>query len=134
MVAVLRTAPGSPAAGVVSDTSNFGPQLKLSRTGRCRLRYRGHSSDCPRPVRKVISLRPRGRGFPCALLEGAPNPSVRCCLWELPVDVWSDAALGRILSPEADQPNAAPVVVMSGNFFWSADSLGSEKVGSVMPP
>jgi putative ABC transport system permease protein len=136
LVSVLRTAPGESRSGVsypdyiyfrdhsktLSDLSLFGYGIAVT------------SSDLPATGPESSSRFAGAFGFQLPqLLEGSAQPIGCDFVSGNYLSMYgATPLLGRILSPEDDQPNAAPVVVMSGNFWQRWFHSDPEVVGSVL--
>ena len=136
LVSVLRTAPGESRSGVsypdyiylrdhsktLSDLSLFGYGIAVT------------SSDLPTTGPESSARVAGAVGFQLPqLLEGSAQP-IECDFVSgnyLPM-YGATPLLGRILSPADDQPNAAPVVVMSGNFWQRRFHSDPKVVGSLL--
>src|SRR6202043_151327 len=136
LVSVLRTAPGESRTGVsypdyiyFRDHSKSFSDLSLFAYGIAVT-----SSDLPTTGPEVSSGVAGAVGFQLPqLLEGSAQP-IGCIFVSgnyLPM-YGATPLLGRILSSEDDQPNAAPVVLMSGNFWQRRFHSDPKVVGSVL--
>ena len=136
LVSVFRTSPGESRSGVsypdyiyFRDHSKSFSELSLFAYGIAVT-----SSDLPATGPESSSRIAGAVGFQLPqLLEGSAQP-IGCIFVSgnyLPM-YGAMPLLGRILSPEDDQPNAAPVVLMSGNFWQGRFHSDPKVVGSVM--
>jgi len=136
LVSVFRTSPGESRSGVsypdyiyFRDHSKSFSELSLFAYGIAVT-----SSDLPATGPESSSRIAGAVGFQLPqLLEGSAQP-IGCIFVSgnyLPM-YGAMPLLGRILSPEDDQPNAAPVVLMSGNFWQRRFHSDPKVVGSVM--
>jgi predicted permease len=136
LVSVLRTAPGESNGGMsypdyiyFRDHSKSFSDLSLLAYGIAVT-----SSDLPSTGPESSSRVAGAVGFQLPqLLEGSAQP-IGCNFVSgnyLPM-YGATPLLGRILSPEDDQPNAAPVVLMSGNFWQRRFHSDPKVVGSVL--
>jgi predicted permease len=136
LISVFRTAPGESRSGVsypdyiyfrdhsktLSDLSLFGYGVAVT------------SSDLPATGPESSSRFAGAVGFQLPqLLEGSAQPIGCDFVSGNYLSMYgATPLLGRILSPEDDQPNAAPVVVMSGNFWQRRFHSDPKVVGSVL--
>src|SRR5258705_9411801 len=136
LVSVLRTAPGESRSGVsypdyiyfrdhsktLSDLSLFGYGIAVT------------SSDLPATGPESSSRFAGAVGFQMPqLLEGSAQPIGCDFVSGNYLSMYgATPLLGRILSPGDDQPNAAPVVLMSGNFWERRFHSDRKVVGSVL--
>jgi predicted permease len=136
LVSVFRTAPGESRGGVsypdyiyFRDHSKSFSDLSLVAYGNAVT-----SSDLPATGPEGSSRVAGAVGFQLPqLLEGSAQP-IGCIFVSgnyLPM-YGATPLLGRILSPEDDQPNAPPVVLMSGNFWQRRFHSDPRVVGSVL--
>src|SRR5712675_1656252 len=136
LVSVLRTAPGESRSGVshpdyiyfrdhsktLSDLSLFGYGIAVT------------SSDLPATGPESSSRFAGAVGFQLPqLLEGSAQPIGCDFVSGNYLSMYgATPLLGRILSSGDDQPNAAPVVLMSGNFWQRRFHSDPKVVGSVL--
>src|SRR5882724_320024 len=136
LVSVLRTAPGESRSGVsypdyiyfrdhsktLSDLSLFGYGIAVT------------SSDLPATGPESSSRFAGAVGFQLPqLLEGSAQPIGCDFVYGNYLSMYgATPLLGRILSSGDDQPNAAPVVLMSGNFWQRRFHSDPRVVGSVL--
>ena len=136
LVSVFRTAPGEARSGVsypdyiyFRDHSKSFSDLSLLAYGIAVT-----SSDLPATGPEGSSRVAGAVGFQLPqLLEGSAQP-IGCDFVSgnyLPM-YGATPLLGRTLSPGDDQPNAAPVVLMSGNFWQRRFHSDPKVVGSVL--
>src|SRR5258708_679493 len=136
LVSVLRTAPGESNGGMsypdyiyFRDHSKSFSDLSLLTYGIAVT-----SSDLPSTGPESSSRVAGAVGFQLPqLLEGSAQP-IGCNFVSgnyLPM-YGATPLLGRILSPEDDQPNAAPVVLMSGNYWQRRFHSDPKVVGSLL--
>src|SRR5882762_1445797 len=136
LVSVLRTAPGESNGGMsypdyiyFLDHSKSFSDLSLLAYGIAVT-----SSDLPATGPEGSSRVAGAVGFQLPqLLEGSAQP-IGCDFVSgnyLPM-YGATPLLGRTLSPGDDQPNAAPVVLMSGNFWQRRFHSDPKVVGSVL--
>jgi macrolide transport system ATP-binding/permease protein len=136
LVSVFRTAPREPRSGVsypdyiyFRDHSKSFSELSLFAYGIAVT-----SSDLPATGPESSSPLAGAVGFQLPqLLEGSAQPIGCIFVSGNYLSMYgATPLLGRILSPEDDQPNAAPVVLMSGNFWQRRFHSDPKVVGSVL--
>jgi hypothetical protein len=136
LVSLIRTAPGESSGGLsypdyifLRDHNKSFSDLTLFAYGMAVT-----SSDLPATGPESPSRIAGAVGFRLPqLLEGSAQP-IGCDFVSgnyLPT-FGATPLLGRILSPEDDQANASPVVLMSGNFWERRFHSDRKVVGSVL--
>src|SRR5713101_1417273 len=136
LVSVFRTSPGESRSGVsypdyiyFRDHSKSFSELSLFAYGIAVT-----SSDLPATGPEGSSRVAGAVGFQLPqLLEGSAQ-QIGCTFVSgnyLPM-YGATPLLGRVLSPEDDRPNAAPVVLMSGNLWQRRFHSDPNVVGSVL--
>jgi predicted permease len=136
LVSVFRTAPGESRSGVsypdytyFRDHSKSFSELSLFAYGIAVT-----SSDLPATGPESSSRVAGAVGFQLPqLLEGSAQPIGCIFVSGNYLSMYgATPLLGRVLSPEDDQPNAAPVVLMSGNLWQRRFHSDPKVVGSVL--
>ena len=136
LVSVFRTAPGESRGGVsypdyiyFRDHSKSFSDLSLSAYGIAVT-----SSDLPATGAESSSRVAGAVGFQLPqLLEGSAQPIGCSFVSGNYLSMYgATPILGRILSPEDDHANSAPVVLMSGNFWQRRFHSDPKVVGSVL--
>jgi putative ABC transport system permease protein len=136
LVSIFRTSPGESRGGLsypdyiyFRDHSKSFSELSLFAYGVAVT-----SSDLPATGPESSSNIAGAVGFQLPqLLEGSAQP-IGCSFVSgnyLPM-YGATPLLGRILVPEDDQPSAAPVVLMSGNFWQRRFHSDPKVIGSVL--
>jgi macrolide transport system ATP-binding/permease protein len=136
LVAVFRTAPGD-ARGRFSypDYAYFRDHCKsLSDFALFAFGIAVTSSDLPPAGPEATSRVAAAAGFQLPqLLQGSAQPMVAMFVSGNYFQMLGAVPLrGRLLLPEDDRPNSAPVVVMSGNFWQRQFHSDPKTVGSIL--